>query len=64
MTPQEAAIYVWQMNDGRWHVSGLGGRSTREESDANMLLIAEGFGGGFDDKVELIKSLREKGFRV
>ena len=35
-------LYIWQMNDGRWHISALSGRSTeRMAADVEWLWKAK-----------------------
>lgn len=52
-----ASVYVWQMNDGRWHVSARFW-NVAQEHDTNMELWRGGLDRGFETRAEAEAALR------
>lgn len=51
-------FYIWQMNDGRWHISPLGGRPSNEMTGDSMSLYNAGLDRGFETKREATDALK------
>ena len=53
-----AHVYVWQMNDGRWHVSAMF-FNQKQSSETEMELHKGGFDGGFETRKEAEAALAQ-----
>ena len=49
--PATAAVYVWQMNDGRWHVSAVF-HCPAQELETNLALWRAGLDRGFESRAD------------
>lgn len=68
-TAATAPVYVWQMNDGRWHISPRWSHHGRADwnaanTEAAKLITGAGLDGGADARADLVERARTAGFRV
>lgn len=52
-------FYIFQMNDGRWHISPLGGRPSAAIEYYSWILYLSGADKGFETEGEAKAALRQ-----
>lgn len=60
---QKHLIYIWQMGDGRWHISALY-RNPAQSLATEMALHAAGLDRGFASRAEAAAALASSGLEA